>query len=623
MADFVLFFCSDYYHYYGWRGNFLYDNLTYHDTQVKPYEYHSAYNQNTGIVYVGNNSANQLQGVLGSNHTTQYTYNGNYRPLFVDKDGKVWCVASSADKYIYLFEADLSDVTIYTLKAGNPLTDKISYITPTFDSQYVYLMYDHNTSGKLAKYALSNLDGGDAEWSINANGAKCIFCDEDNNVYVLTLSSLTKYSGTDGSQVWSITAGGYYGFYSLKTGMIYVPYDDGDVVLEVTVDGDIDGSTPDLGAAGPWLPRCVGGSHNSDIYIMTNQTTAGSGNVWFRYSHSDWDSPETEIDHKYWFLYNYRFAGDPAGYVNYLLRSYPEAEFSGTPRSGYSPLTVQFTDSSNGNVATWLWDFGDGETSNEQNPEHIYSSPGVYDVSLTVTTDEGWEDTETKTQYIRVTLEDVALRLDELAVRLEDPQNEHFTEEMKLEAYNKAQVRIVNHLKPEYLPNLQLIENDIDISSGEYSLSSFSESVINGREGIFSVKVTISSTDYWAYEIDVDNLKRLDNPYFLPDGTIFFYIDAGKLYFRTSTDLSLTGATADVYMMKVPDDMTDYVTTELTDDLREVLVCCAEYYCWQMDNKLDRMQTIKNLAMLQLDLLNYKFTESPEVIITGDQDNAN
>ena len=351
---------------------------------------------------------------------------------------------------------------------------------------------------------------------------------------------------------------------------------------------------------------------------MTNQTGVGSGNVWFRYPHSDWDSPETEIDRKFWFYYNYRFAGDPAGYVNYVLRLYPEAEFSGTPRSGYSPLTVQFTDSSNGNVATWLWDFGDGETSNEQNPEHIYSSPGVYDVSLTVTTDEGWEDTETKTEYIRVTLEDVALRLDELAVRLEDPQNEHFTEEMKLEAYNKAQVRIVNHLKPEYLPNLQLIENDIDISSGEYSLSSFSESVINGREGIFSVKVTISSTDYWAYEIDVDNLKRLDNPYFLPDGTIFFYVDAGKLYFRTSTDLSLTGATADVYMMKIPDDMTDYITTELTDDLREVLVCCAEFYCWQMDNKLDRMQTIKNLAMLQLDLLNYKFTESPEIIIMGD-----
>ncbi|WP_217790651.1 PKD domain-containing protein [Pinibacter aurantiacus] len=34
---------------------------------------------------------------------------------------------------------------------------------------------------------------------------------------------------------------------------------------------------------------------------------------------------------------------------------------------------------------TWLWDFGDGQTSTEQNPQHSYDKPGVYTVSLTVT----------------------------------------------------------------------------------------------------------------------------------------------------------------------------------------------------------------------------------------------
>ena len=38
----------------------------------------------------------------------------------------------------------------------------------------------------------------------------------------------------------------------------------------------------------------------------------------------------------------------------------PKAEFAATPASGNVPLSVQFTDKSQGQVATWQWDFGDG-----------------------------------------------------------------------------------------------------------------------------------------------------------------------------------------------------------------------------------------------------------------------
>jgi PKD repeat protein len=43
----------------------------------------------------------------------------------------------------------------------------------------------------------------------------------------------------------------------------------------------------------------------------------------------------------------------------------------------YSPSPIQ----------TWTWNFGDGTSSNEQNPFHVYSQPGVYTVSLTITAD--------------------------------------------------------------------------------------------------------------------------------------------------------------------------------------------------------------------------------------------
>jgi PKD repeat protein/plastocyanin len=48
------------------------------------------------------------------------------------------------------------------------------------------------------------------------------------------------------------------------------------------------------------------------------------------------------------------------------------------------PQIVQFTDMTIGNPDQWLWGFGDGTTSFEQNPLHTYTNPGAYNVCLTV-----------------------------------------------------------------------------------------------------------------------------------------------------------------------------------------------------------------------------------------------
>ncbi len=80
----------------------------------------------------------------------------------------------------------------------------------------------------------------------------------------------------------------------------------------------------------------------------------------------------------------------------------PVANFSGTPTSGFEPLTVNFTDLSTFGPTTWNWDFGDGVgTSTQQNPSYNYTSYGTYTVSLTVTNAYG-SDTETKLDYISV-----------------------------------------------------------------------------------------------------------------------------------------------------------------------------------------------------------------------------
>jgi PKD repeat protein len=81
----------------------------------------------------------------------------------------------------------------------------------------------------------------------------------------------------------------------------------------------------------------------------------------------------------------------------------PSANFFANKRSGNAPLEVRFTDSSTGSSPfTYAWDFGDGATSVNQNPTHIYPETGLYTVTLTVTNNLG-SDQERKTGFINVT----------------------------------------------------------------------------------------------------------------------------------------------------------------------------------------------------------------------------
>jgi PhoPQ-activated pathogenicity-related protein len=70
----------------------------------------------------------------------------------------------------------------------------------------------------------------------------------------------------------------------------------------------------------------------------------------------------------------------------------PRVDFAATPISGFQPLTVQFSDRSEGGPAeirAWTWSFGDGAFSTDRNPRHVYDAVGTYDVSLTVYTAYG------------------------------------------------------------------------------------------------------------------------------------------------------------------------------------------------------------------------------------------
>lgn len=106
------------------------------------------------------------------------------------------------------------------------------------------------------------------------------------------------------------------------------------------------------------------------------------------------------------FQTTYRGAFD--AFVTKIASVAPIANFTGEAVNGYNgtvlkglpPLTVNFFDTSTGGPTGWAWVFGDGNTSTEQNPSHVYYT-GNWTVNLTVSNIDG-VNTTSKYHYVQV-----------------------------------------------------------------------------------------------------------------------------------------------------------------------------------------------------------------------------
>ncbi len=96
--------------------------------------------------------------------------------------------------------------------------------------------------------------------------------------------------------------------------------------------------------------------------------------------------------------------------ANYIKIILPIANVSADIQKGCAPLSVNFTDISTISPAatSWLWNFGDGQTATGQNPNHIYSDTGHYNVSLIVTNAEGCSDTILMSDFIKTGIKPTA-----------------------------------------------------------------------------------------------------------------------------------------------------------------------------------------------------------------------
>jgi PKD repeat protein len=143
----------------------------------------------------------------------------------------------------------------------------------------------------------------------------------------------------------------------------------------------------------------------------------------------------------------------------------PVASFSVDVTDGPAPQEVVFQNESEGEVETVAWDFGDGTVSDELNPVHIYSAPGDYTVTFTVS-GPGGEDQISHENLIRIRVPQVDMAVTDLiaeSFRVRAGSYVEFTAMLENLGINNAQnCRIQLFLSPDSI----LSDDDMEVYDG-------------------------------------------------------------------------------------------------------------------------------------------------------------
>jgi len=160
--------------------------------------------------------------------------------------------------------------------------------------------------------------------------------------------------------------------------VVYIPYPNPEFSVDQTV-------------------GCMG-----DVFTFTNNSTGNA--VSYQWNFGD-GSTSTDSDPTYSYstegtysvtltAFNSNGCDSSITEIALINIQHPDADFSAFPTFAFCPpLLVSFTDLSSPDATSWFWDFGDGSSSNLENPSHIYTESGIFSVFMVVTNANGCTDT--------------------------------------------------------------------------------------------------------------------------------------------------------------------------------------------------------------------------------------
>jgi PKD repeat protein len=171
----------------------------------------------------------------------------------------------------------------------------------------------------------------------------------------------------------------------------------------------VDGGNGQVGGSGAYKKPTQGpASHEGTVYVVAGSSGQVSGGALDHpamfFSLNQLGSLVLDVDGRRLDARFLEATGAISDSFTLFKGSPPEAQFTFNQSSGAAPLSVAFTDTSQDDPTAWAWDFnGDNvPDSAAQNPSNLYSTPGIYTVSLTASNLAG-ADTESKPNLICAT----------------------------------------------------------------------------------------------------------------------------------------------------------------------------------------------------------------------------
>jgi PKD repeat protein len=326
-----------------------------------------------------------------------YTGGQSSSPTAVDKDGTIYVHKTSSWSYLVALNPDGTEkwnlFNVIVRKGPAIGRDGVLYFVNPYGMTTTYLVAVGPTSAPLADFVANPTSGNlplDVQFTDQSTGTVYEWLWDFGDGETGTEQSPLHTYDTVGNYTVSLTVTGPDGS-SSETKTNYIQ------VTEPALVADFIGN-PTTG----YKPLTVQFTDESTGYITSWSWSFGDGGT------STQQNPihtyNTTGDYTVSLtVFSHHSGSDTETKINYIhvVEPAPVADFTGNPTTGDEPLTVQFTDLSTGSVTSWLWNFGDGGTSTQQNPPHTYNAAGDYTVSLTVT-GPGGSDSETKTEYIHV-----------------------------------------------------------------------------------------------------------------------------------------------------------------------------------------------------------------------------
>lgn len=193
--------------------------------------------------------------------------------------------------------------------------------------------------------------------------------------------------------------------------------------------------------------------------------------------------------------------------------------------------------------------------------------------------------------------------VEQLQIRMENPEGEKFTDTMCIKALDYAHVTVAQLLRPEYLAEFQVLHVSLTMSANAIPITDLTFVPFNYNEGIIMVKH--EDTSDFFQRVHPGKLRRYEN-------SILAGAITNKIYWVLAGDITTSGATAStdtiaVYYYRTPAELTTDVDPLLNSFYWNIMLNFAEAQLWTSDKDLQRRKVKLEEAYSQIEMLNAKY----------------